>query len=134
VTLALDKPLGPGTFDDPLWDLPAKREMEPNSKPAFPPGTTIGYRVESEFPTPVELYPGHEEHDPDLMGPPPPDPFTLSALKRFLPGPRSPLSLTRSQRAHVDIMVAGGWLEVTGDSMLRLTAKGRAAVEGSEEP
>lgn len=60
---------------------------------------------------------------------PPPDPFTLSALKRFLPGPRSPLSLTRSQRAHVGIMRGAGYLTVTGDSMLALTEKGRLVVE-----
>lgn len=63
---------------------------------------------------------------------PQPDPFTLSALKRFLPGPRSPLSLTRSQRAHVDIMRREGYLAVTGDSMLALTEKGRQAIESDE--
>lgn len=64
--------------------------------------------------------------------PPSVDPFTLSALKRFLPGPRSPLSLTRSQRAQVDLMIKDGWLMATGDSMLALTEKGRQAVGGSE--
>lgn len=68
------------------------------------------------------------------VGPPsePIDPFTLSALKRFRLGPRSPLELTRSQRAHVEIMREQGFLAVTGDSMLALTEKGRQAVEGSE--
>lgn len=57
------------------------------------------------------------------------DPFILSALKRFRLGPLNPLSLTRSQRAQVDLMVSDGWLEVTGDSMLQLTSKGRGAIQ-----
>lgn len=61
--------------------------------------------------------------------PPACDPFTLSALKRFRLGPKSPLHLTRSQRAQVDVMIAGGWLMATGDSMLALTEKGWQAVD-----
>lgn len=61
------------------------------------------------------------------------NPFILSALKRFRLGPLSPLSLTRSQRAQVDLMVRGGWLEVTGDSMLQLTGKGRGAIQVAED-
>lgn len=61
------------------------------------------------------------------------DPFILSALKRFRLGPLSPLALTRSQRAQVDLMVSGGWLEVTGDSMLQLTDKGSNAITAGRE-
>jgi len=113
--------------------------------------------------TPVESWPEHEEHDPYLMGAsladelmagegaslatipgqftgirsmamaPPVDPFTLSALKRFRLGPKSPLHLTRGQRAQVDLMVRDGWLEATGDSMLQLTSKGWQAIEAEED-
>lgn len=58
------------------------------------------------------------------------DPFTLSALKRFRLGPVSPLQLTRSQRAHVQVMRDAGYLEADGVSMLRLTEKGRQALGG----
>lgn len=69
-----------------------------------------------------------------VEAPPPPtiDPFTLSALKRFRCGPLSPLALTRSQRAHVEIMLAGGWVEKTPEAMIRLTAKGEAALANEE--
>jgi hypothetical protein len=68
-----------------------------------------------------------------LDGSLPPDPLTLSALKRFRLGPLSPLALTRSQRAHLPILQAGGWIEADAQNMMRLTAKGEAALKVSRE-
>lgn len=59
------------------------------------------------------------------------DAFTLSALRRFRLGPVTPFQLTRSQRAQVDLMREAGYIEVTSDSMLQLTSKGREAIENA---
>lgn len=65
---------------------------------------------------------------PGALSIPQPDPFTLSALKRFRLGPKSPLSLTRSQQAHLKIMMEAGYLEADGENMVKLTAKGWEAI------
>ncbi len=78
--------------------------------------------------TPERFYEQMHAGDPPSI-----DPFTLSALKRFRLGPLSPLALTRSQRAHIEIMLAGGWVEVDAESRVRLTAKGEAALASEED-
>lgn len=140
-------------FDSPLWDVePAQRGSQSPGEPAAPitDEALANVQVLTEritIPTGPELASkllagegaeitnictdgGREENQ--RPEPEPVDPFTLSALKRFRLGPLSPLALTRSQRAQVDVMVKDGWLEADSVSMLRLTEKGRQAIEGSE--
>lgn len=56
-----------------------------------------------------------------------PDPFTMSALQRFRLGPKTPFELKRSERAQLDLLRAGGWVE--GAELISLTEKGRKALE-----
>lgn len=70
---------------------------------------------------------------PELFEAPSVDPFTLSALKRLRLEPKSPLSLTRSQRAHVEVMMNAGYVERTPDDFLALTEKGRQAIGAAND-
>lgn len=120
----LMEPQPPGVSDYDTYDAAIPADSSP--EPIPPCAAAMGY-----------LCAGHARGNSadapcDTREIPQADPFTLSALKRFLPGPRSPLSLTRSQRAHVDIMRREGYLMADRGNMLALTEKGRQAVEESE--
>lgn len=93
-----------------------------------------GASLAGKLRTPPELWPDHEENDPNLAdtSPEPIDPFTLSALKRFRLGPLSPLALTRSQRAQIDVMMNAGYIERTPDDFLALTEKGWGAIKAGD--
>lgn len=115
-------------------------------KRRFPPMTPELFHAEMSKPAEPQVPPcaaamgclcaGHARGDSaavpcDTSEVPAPDPFTLSALKRFRLGPASVFILTRSQRAHVAILCDQGYLEGRGGPVYSLTAKGRAALEGA---
>jgi len=119
--LAIDKP---HADTGPVMDL--------TGEAAYELGASLAGKLMAGEGASLATVPGQFTGIRSMASPPPPDAFTLSALKRFRLGPKSPLHLTRGQRAQVDLMVRDGWLEVTGDSMLQLTAKGWQAVENQE--
>lgn len=94
------------------------------------PCSSVGCHAPREEITNVCTDGGREENQ--RPEPEPVDPFTLSALKRFRLGPLSPLALTRSQRAHVQVMRDAGYLEADTESRVRLTEKGRQAIEAGD--